>query len=154
MFLWSMYYVNGMPSTERAFLLPPASEGWGKVMFSVCPHLGGVTQPTHPGWGGSQPGGGRVSPGWVVAKIGQQNEYSIHSGRYASCVHPGGLSCCLCFCEITPRSPQSLQNANGSIGIILSSGLLCTLLVSVYIFDYNFIGISIFSGTHDVQERK
>ena len=49
-------------------------------------------------WGGSvQPGG--VSPargrsaGGGSAKIGQQNEYSLHGGRYASCVHAGGLSC-------------------------------------------------------------
>ena len=42
----------------RVYLLPPASEGWGKVMFSVCSHLGG-------GSGQSQPGGGQVSPaGW------------------------------------------------------------------------------------------
>ena len=26
-------------------LLPPASEGWGKVMFSVCSHLGGYPYP-------------------------------------------------------------------------------------------------------------
>ena len=43
---------------------------------------GGVSQLTQPGWGG----GGS-------AKIGQQNEYSLHGGRYASCVHAGGLSC-------------------------------------------------------------
>ena len=30
-------------SRRRTFLLPPASEGWGKVMFSVCSHLGGGT---------------------------------------------------------------------------------------------------------------
>ena len=37
--------------------------------------------------GGGQPAGGGS------AKIGQQNEYSLHGGRYASCVHAGGLSC-------------------------------------------------------------
>ena len=94
-------------------------------MFSVCSHLGGVTQLTQPGGGSVSRGGqsgrgvgvgqsGRgVSParGWVSlaggvdqsaggvggqpgggsAKIGQQNEYSLHGGRYASCVHAGGL---------------------------------------------------------------
>ena len=58
-------------------------------------------------WGGGQPagesasGGGAASrggqPGGGSAKIGQQNEYSLHGGRYASCVHAGGLSCCLFF---------------------------------------------------------
>ena len=46
-------------------LLPPASEGWGKVMFSVCSHLGGGGQVSQPmeGGGGSGPasvGGGQV----------------------------------------------------------------------------------------------
>ena len=40
--------------------------------------------------GGSQPVGGS-------AKIGQQNEYSLHGGRYASCIHAGGLSCLTIF---------------------------------------------------------
>ena len=31
------------------------------------------------------PGGG--------TRVGQQKQYSLHSGRYASCVHAGGLSC-------------------------------------------------------------
>ena len=33
----------------------------------------------------SPPGGG--------TQVGQQKEYSLHGGRYASCVHAGGLSC-------------------------------------------------------------
>ena len=63
------------------FLLPTASEGWGKVMFSVCPHLWGgggggtparsiqgVPQP-RPGWGGYPParsgwGGYPGTPPW------------------------------------------------------------------------------------------
>ena len=35
-----------------------------------------------------QPGGGGGS-----AKIEQHREYLLHGGRYASCVHAGGLSC-------------------------------------------------------------
>ena len=31
--------------------------------------------------------------GWGPLRIGQQMEYLIRSGRYASCVHAGGLSC-------------------------------------------------------------
>ena len=53
-------------------------------------------------WGGSGPadrGGSGPVGGGGVAKIGQQNEYSLHGGRYASCVHAGGLSCCLLSLE-------------------------------------------------------
>ena len=41
---------------------------------------GGVTRVRYP------PGGGGT-------RVGQQKEYSLHGGRYASCVHAGGLSC-------------------------------------------------------------
>ena len=67
-----------------------------------------------PCWGGTLPGGtllggypGQVPPLGQVRMVGstlpgggggtqegQQKEYSIHGGRYASCVHAGGLSCC------------------------------------------------------------
>ena len=43
---------------------------------------------------------GRVPPGQVrmgATKLGQQKEYSLHGGQYASCVHAGGLSCFECF---------------------------------------------------------
>ena len=65
---------------------------------------GGQVSPGR-GWGGrsgqsSQWGeSGQSSRGGVSqlrggsAKIGQQNEYSLHGGRYASSVHAGGLSC-------------------------------------------------------------
>ena len=71
--------------------------------------LGGV--PCRPGQGGGgYPAGGgypgRVPPpagypppqpgqdrGEGGTQVGQQKEYSIHGGRYASCVHAGGLSC-------------------------------------------------------------
>ena len=54
--------------------------------------------------GGSGPAGGvgqvQLRGGWVrssrqggSAKIGQHNEYSLHGGRYASCIHAGELSC-------------------------------------------------------------
>ena len=48
-------------------LLPPASEGWGEVIFSVCvsPHLGGGTPSSWRGWGYPLPrswhGGGLFS---------------------------------------------------------------------------------------------
>ena len=63
-------------------------------------------------WGGSDPAGGegvgQVQPAGGVrsswrggggsAKIEQHREYLLHGGRYASCVHAGGLSCSVCFC--------------------------------------------------------
>ena len=100
--------------------LPPASEVWGKVMFSVCSHLGGVPIShnalqhypechgaaggvpwqgvTLPGGypGGGYPGGGYPGRGLPCrggTQLGQHREYLLHGGRYASCVHAGGLSC-------------------------------------------------------------
>ena len=73
-------------------------------MFSVCPHLGGGGYPSQ-----VQMGVPRVPPrhGWGTPlarsvwggigvppppRLGQQKEYSVRGGRYASCVH-AGLSC-------------------------------------------------------------
>ena len=70
--------------------------------------LGGGTLPgpaggRYPGRGGGYPGqggypgkvrmGGGTLPGEGGTQVGQQKEYSLHGGRYASCVHAGGLSC-------------------------------------------------------------
>ena len=70
--------------------------GVGQSGGGISPAGGGSVQ-----WGGVSPAGGGQSagggqPGGWSAKIGQQNEYSLHSGRYASCVHAGGLSCLKC----------------------------------------------------------
>ena len=48
-----------------------------------CTLRGGIPWPG--GVGGTLPGGG--------TQLGQQKEYSLQGGRYASCVHAGGLSC-------------------------------------------------------------
>ena len=71
---------------------------------------GGVPWPGgYPGWGvpwrgvpwpGGYPGGGVPCLGGVPwpgegTQLGQHREYLLHGGRYASCVHAGGLSCCL-----------------------------------------------------------
>ena len=52
---------------------------------------------TWPGpWGGTRtpPGGRGVPvPPRGGTQLGQHREYLLHSGRYASCVHAGGLSC-------------------------------------------------------------
>ena len=57
--------------------LPGGVPCWG------VPCLGGylIMVPPQPGqdWGGTQ--------------LGQHREYLLHGGRYASCVHAGGLSC-------------------------------------------------------------
>ena len=78
------------PKTNEC-LLPPAyvvrREG-NSFTLLVCPHLGGRGSVLSPAGGWVSPAGGGGS-----AKIGQQNEYSLHGGRYASCVHAGGLSC-------------------------------------------------------------
>ena len=92
-------------------LLPPAYvvRREGTVFTGVCLSTGGrgVSQLTQRGRGSasqlsgggvSQPEGVSPAGGGESAKIGQQNEYSLHGGgRYASCVHAGGLSCIFCF---------------------------------------------------------
>ena len=81
---------------------------WGR-------HLGGRTLPGpagggysaggYPARGGGVPCQGGTLPGGVPSQVrmgggtllggtqlGQQKEYSLHGGWYASCVHAGGLS--------------------------------------------------------------
>ena len=48
------------------------------------PGGGGVPDRVPPGGSGYPPGGG--------TQLGQHREYLLHSGRYASCIHAGGLS--------------------------------------------------------------
>ena len=62
------------------------------------PPRGGTWPGTPPGGSGYPPGGvpDRVPPGGGT-QVGQQKEYSLHGGRYASCVHAGGLSCYFSF---------------------------------------------------------
>ena len=59
--------------------------------------VGGYLTGYPPGGGTRTPPGGvpdRVPPrGGGGTQVGQQKEYSLHGGRYASCVHAGGLSC-------------------------------------------------------------
>ena len=78
---------------------PSTRSGWGGTL------AGGVGVPWpggYPGWGGYPgqvpPPPGQVRMGGVPCwgggtQVGQQKEYSLHGGRYASCVHAGGLSC-------------------------------------------------------------
>ena len=79
---------------------------WADTYRGVWPcqvQLGGGTLPglqlggTLPGPAGGvscqegYPAGGYPAGGGT--QLGQQKEYSLHGGRYASCVHAGGLSC-------------------------------------------------------------
>ena len=69
---------GGVPISHNALQQFPECHGadTGGVPYLV---------PPGPGRGGTLPGGG--------TQVGQQKEYSLHGGRYASCVHAGGLSC-------------------------------------------------------------
>ena len=56
------------------------------------PYLGG-----YPGQGGTLAGGvtlpgGGGYPAGGSTQLGQHREYLLHGGRYASCIHAGGLS--------------------------------------------------------------
>ena len=80
-----VHYIND----KNPRLLPPASEGWGTVMFSVCPHLGGGgVSPAgeEGGWfsparGGLSPagGGGGVSPAGGLG----QSSWRVGGGQSA-----------------------------------------------------------------------
>ena len=71
---------------------------------------GGYPDPPPPGGvprSGYPPGGGYRGPGTPPGggtRVGQQKEYSLHGGRYASCVHAGGLSCLHNVSTINKRS--------------------------------------------------
>ena len=68
----------------------PGGVPWpgGGTLVGGYPGRGGtLAGGVYPGWGGTLPGGG--------TQLGQHREYLLHGGRYASCVHAGGLSCLL-----------------------------------------------------------
>ena len=81
-----------------------SSKSIQKKLF-LSPWQGTPPQAGYPqarmGGGGTQVGypRGRVPPrpgqDWGGTQLGQQKEYSLHGGRYASCVHAGGLPCFL-----------------------------------------------------------
>ena len=109
----SYYPIIQFTASKRAFLhsrfLPPAyrvrREGYILTHVCLSVHRGGVSQLTQPGGSGPAGGeggvrssqGGQVQPGGsgpARGVSGPAGGGSLHGGRYASCVHAGGLSCC------------------------------------------------------------
>ena len=105
-------YLTGYPPQGGTLTLPggyPDPPWWGTWLGTpqggTWTPPGGVPDRVPPGgvpglprgggtWPGTPPGGG--------TQVGQQKEYSLHGGRYASCVHAGGLSCFKTnFCFVT-----------------------------------------------------
>ena len=72
--------------------------GWGGGQVQPVGGSGPASQGgSGPAKGGSGPARGGSTSGGGSAKIGQHREYLLHGGRYASCVHAGGLSCYICI---------------------------------------------------------
>ena len=115
---WVQFYMLCWNVHDRE-LLPPAyvvrREGNSFTLFG-SPHPGGGGPVSHnalqhfpechgAAGGGTLPGpaggGGTLARGvpWPGGgtQVGQHREYLLHGGRYASCVHAGGLSCSFCF---------------------------------------------------------
>ena len=93
---------------------PPSRSRWGPAQGTPHPGLGGglLGVPPHPGlcggpcpgylprWGAnlrSPPAGGGAARG---TPPDQHSVYLLHGGRYASCVHVGGLSCLLIYYQL------------------------------------------------------
>ena len=70
--------------------VPPPGGGGTRVRY---PPPGGGTRVRYPPRGGCRSPGTPPGGGGYLTRVGQQKEYSLHGGRYASCVHAGGLSC-------------------------------------------------------------
>ena len=92
---------SGYPPGGYLVRYPPGGPGTPRGVPSQVPP-GGYLVWYHPPGGSGYPLGGypvRYPPGGVRVpprggtQSGQQKEYSLHGGRYASCVHAGGLSC-------------------------------------------------------------
>ena len=108
---------NSMGQTPGGGTLPGQDggvpcQGGTQVGYPPGARTGGYPARGYPGWvppgrvpplgqdggmllGGTLPGYPPTRSGWGDTQLGQQKEYSLHGGRYASCVHAGGLSCFL-----------------------------------------------------------
>ena len=104
---------GGLPCRGVPFRGVPFQGVKGYPAWGVpCPGRGtlpggypGKVPPSQVRRGGTLPGGypAKVPPpparsGWGGTQVGQQKEYSIHGGRYASCVHAGTLFCLIALC--------------------------------------------------------
>ena len=77
---------GGVPISHNALQHFPECHGADTGGYPAGGFPAGGTLIRYPPlWPGQDGGGG--------TQVGQQKEYSIHGGRYASCVHAGGLSC-------------------------------------------------------------
>ena len=92
------YPVGGTPQPGQDGGLP--CQGGTQVGYTPLARSGwevpcwGGTQVGYPsGQGTPQPGQDGGVPCRGGTQLGQEKEYSLHGGRYASCVHAGGLSC-------------------------------------------------------------
>ena len=70
---------------------PGGYPGRGVPWLGGYPGWGGTLARGYPGWGGTLARGATLAGGGT--QLGQHREYLLHGGRYASCVHAGGLSC-------------------------------------------------------------
>ena len=97
---------RGVPISYNALQHYPEFHGTDTWGYPARSSQGGY--PARSSQGGTLPGGtllgGYPARGTQVGYppsqvrmggtlLGQQKEYSLHGGRYASCVHAGGLSC-------------------------------------------------------------
>ena len=78
----------GVPGQVPMGVLPLPGPDWGGTLTRVPPSPAGYPHPP----GQVQMGGG--------TRVGQQKEYLLHGGRYASCVHAEGLSCYIVVMEL------------------------------------------------------
>ena len=111
--------------------------GWGGTLAGGVPWPGGYPgrggtppggvpgQGGYPGWRGTLAREGTLAggvpwpggyPGQGGTQLGQHREYLLHSGRYVSCVHAGGLSCfnLNCVLEISFGFQMQLEKANSN----------------------------------------
>ena len=94
---------DGSGGTPR--YLPPAKVPPPPIQARIVGRVpqGTYPPPTRSGWGRGYPKiptlpRSRYLPPPPIPGIGQHMEYLIRCGRYASCVHAGGLSCYLYAC--------------------------------------------------------
>ena len=103
---------------------PPARSRWGVPWQGTPPQQG--TPPPRSWWRGTL--------------VGQQKEYLLHGGRYASCIHAGGLSCLIFRLEI---------DGENNIMYINSMTRACSVMILTGCTDdANFVTIYDYCSTH------